>query len=453
MAGNKGHKSFKQRQSEKKAKRAAAVIIGIIAVVVCVGYFYYLFSDDIATDEGFKEYASQRLEETRVYGPGTDSNFTTYDVNEKTGLAVTGDKCSYGYVNDTLTGFTDSLRNEYTSTEEGVFRAVIVDSAVTENKVGTVSLLATYTVEEKDGRSMNVIDQGFRTWIFNKDNGKQLVWQQVFNEGYEAGLKGFFEGKRSDFSSYMLSDKDLTYFFMDQDEETGADVITPVRILPRYYQSWLREEVLARYIDPNKPMVALTYDDGPGLKSEDKIHDVLEKHDAVATFFYSGYMIKGKERQLKRSVANGCEIGSHTWDHPVLTRCSKKNLKKQLKKTNKKIKKACGQNPTVFRPSYGITNKKINKKSKLPVILWDVDTLDWKSRNAKKIFKSVKKKKNLDGRIILMHCIYDETADATALIVPYLEKKGYQFVTVSELIEYKTGKKPKPGKVYRQLYK
>ncbi|MBQ9708726.1 MAG: polysaccharide deacetylase family protein [Firmicutes bacterium] len=208
---------------------------------------------------------------------------------------------------------------------------------------------------------------------------------------------------------------------------------------------------MARFVDPSKPMVALTYDDGPGLKSEDKIHDVLEKYDAVATFFYSGYMVKGKEDRLKRSVENGCEIGSHTWDHPVLTSCDKKELKKQLNKTNKTIKKACGQAPVLFRPSYGITNKEINKKAKLPVIMWDIDTKDWKTRDAKKIYKSVikrHKKNKLDGKIVLMHCIYDETADATAKIVPWLDAHGYQMVTVSELYKYGKGKELKPGKVY-----
>ena len=81
--------------------------------------------------------------------------------------------------------------------------------------------------------------------------------------------------------------------------------------------------------------------------------------------------------------------------------------------------------------------------------MWSVDTLDWESRNGTKVFNAVKKKGNLDGSIILMHSIHSSTADATELIVPWLKKNGYQTVTVSELIKYKTGKDPVDGKVYR----
>ena len=83
------------------------------------------------------------------------------------------------------------------------------------------------------------------------------------------------------------------------------------------------------------------------------------------------------------------------------------------------------------------------------MILWTVDTLDWESRDGKKIFDHVTSQGNLDGKIILMHSIHDSTADATEKIVPWLKAQGYQLVTISELIKYKTGADPVPGKVYR----
>ncbi|MBR2620719.1 MAG: polysaccharide deacetylase, partial [Firmicutes bacterium] len=83
---------------------------------------------------------------------------------------------------------------------------------------------------------------------------------------------------------------------------------------------------------------------------------------------------------------------------------------------------------------------------------WSVDTLDWESRNGKKVFNLVKKSGNLDGDVILLHSIHDSTADATEMLIPWLKEKGYQLVTVSELIKYKTGKDPVPGKVYWSLY-
>ena len=85
----------------------------------------------------------------------------------------------------------------------------------------------------------------------------------------------------------------------------------------------------------------------------------------------------------------------------------------------------------------------------MPVIMWSVDTLDWKKRDGRKVFEYVSGMKDLDGKIILMHSIYDSTADATELLVPWLRENGYQMVTVSELIRYKQGAEPQAGSVYR----
>ena len=149
-----------------------------------------------------------------------------------------------------------------------------------------------------------------------------------------------------------------------------------------------------------------------------------------------------------RAAQIGCEIGNHSWDHPTLTTESKKKVAKEIERTNKVISETTGVTPELIRPPYGDYNKKVNKivkKEGMAAVLWTVDTLDWKTRNAKKIFKSVKKVKNLDGKIILMHSIYDETAKASEQIIPWLQEQGYQTVTVSELLYYKTGKIPQPG--------
>ena len=164
---------------------------------------------------------------------------------------------------------------------------------------------------------------------------RSVLWQQLFKADYPDKLKEVLP--EADTSTpYAVDGNEPTYFFTGED-----NVITSKTIDSKTSDGWLRDKLLIRYVDPDKPMVALTYDDGPGLKSETRIHDVLEKYDGVATFFYAGYMIKGKEYQIKRALGNGCEIGSHTWNHPVLTKCSDKELKKQLNKTNEAIEAAC----------------------------------------------------------------------------------------------------------------
>ena len=203
-----------------------------------------------------------------------------------------------------------------------------------------------------------------------------------------------------------------------------------------------------RVIDPDKPMIALTFDDGPGNgKSGDKILDILEKYNAKATFFMVGNRAVEHPENVRRKAELGMELGNHSWDHK---KYDKKVKKDDIKKCSDAIKEITGQYPTGFRPPGGISTKLIEKECKnenMPLYLWDVDTQDWSLLNASAIYKSVMKNVS-DGDIVLMHEIYDTTADALKLIIPRLKKQGYQFVTCSELIAAKTGEAPKPGELY-----
>jgi len=317
---------------------------------------------------------------------------------------------------------------------------------------------------------MEIIFEDVYTYQLSKKTGDRLVSPQVFVEDYRNYCYDFFkeyyitnygldelaEGweenlspTEENYNDYIVTEAGVTFFFEDGKILKDTSNIACAGIPALQAEPILRDRIIERYIDPNKPMVALTYDDGPGGNSEDRILNCLENNNAVATFFYQGIFIDGREEKIARAKKIGCEIGHHTWNHPVLTSLDEKEVKAQFDKTNKAIYDACGEYPTVFRPSYGETDSKINKMSKMPVILWSIDTVDWESRNGKKVFNLVKKKGNLDGDVILLHSIHNSTADATELLIPWLKEKGYQLVTVSELIEYKTGKKPIPGKLYR----
>ncbi len=201
-------------------------------------------------------------------------------------------------------------------------------------------------------------------------------------------------------------------------------------------------------IDPKKPMIALTFDDGPGYnKASDKILDVLEKYNARATFFMVGTNAKTHSDNLKRKIKLGCELGNHTYNHDHY---GKNVTASDIKKASQAIYDTCGQYPTAFRSTGGNTTNTIRqecKKEKMPLYYWSLDTQDWKSRNAGKVYNAVMKNVE-DGDIILMHDIYMSTADAVEKMVPQLIKKGYQLVTVTELIQAKTGKNPVPGQQY-----
>ncbi len=193
--------------------------------------------------------------------------------------------------------------------------------------------------------------------------------------------------------------------------------------------------------------VALTFDDGPSRENTGKILDVLKSCGAHATFFVLGSRAKVDGDILKMELEAGCEIASHSWDHPQLNKLPWSKVKDQMNKTDKTVKKMTGGYQIQYlRPPYGAISDTMRKRLDKPMILWSLDTLDWKTRNAKKIFKKVKKEVK-DGDIILMHDIHPETAESIKQVVPWLQEQGYDILTVSELAE-RNGKKLQAGKAY-----
>lgn len=202
-----------------------------------------------------------------------------------------------------------------------------------------------------------------------------------------------------------------------------------------------------RKLDTSKPMVALTFDDGPG-KHTDRILSILEKYNARATFFVQGKSVSGYAQTVKRAVENGNEIGNHTWSHVRLTGAGS-SISGQISSTNQAVYNAAGVYPKVYRPPYGAYNSSVLNSVAMPAIMWSVDTLDWKTRNASKTLQSVQKDTR-DGAIILMHDIHEPTADAVEPVVKWLLMNGYQLVTVSELIAARSGGAVN-GHVYNSL--
>lgn len=203
--------------------------------------------------------------------------------------------------------------------------------------------------------------------------------------------------------------------------------------------------IKSKIIDTSQKLIALTFDDGPNYNSN-KVLDILNKYNINATFFVLGSRIKGNEDILKRVYQSGSEIGNHTYNHLLLTKYKEDKIKEEIENTSNQIYNVIGTYPILLRPSYGSFNKKIKKLSNYPIIIWDIDTLDWKYHNSKRIANRILTKVK-DGDIILMHDIYSATANALNIIIPELQKRGYTFVTVSELFYYKNTPLER-GKVY-----
>ena len=203
-------------------------------------------------------------------------------------------------------------------------------------------------------------------------------------------------------------------------------------------------------LDPEKPMIALTFDDGPGDYT-DRLLDILAQHRAKATFFVVGRNISGHQETLKRAAEEGHEIGSHSWGHPQLTKLTQDGIREQLTKTRDKIQEAAGVEANLLRPPYGAQNKTVRAiAGEMGVVLinWNVDPKDWQLRNADKVYDAVISRVT-DGDIILCHDIHATTIDAMERLIPDLQAQGYQLVTVTELLTSQGGEMV-PGTQYRQ---
>lgn len=194
--------------------------------------------------------------------------------------------------------------------------------------------------------------------------------------------------------------------------------------------------VSERELDASKPMVALTYDDGPYTPVTGRILDSLNSVGGRATFFIVGSRIEGREEITKRIAESGSEIGNHTFDHTVLTSTSNENAILQIQKTDEIIMKIAGVETTLLRPPCGCYNDAIKQSVHKSMVMWTIDTKDWSHQNKDKtvdcVLSSVK-----DGDIILMHDLFVPTAEASEILIPELVNRGFQLVTVSELIKYK----------------
>lgn len=202
-------------------------------------------------------------------------------------------------------------------------------------------------------------------------------------------------------------------------------------------------------VDVTAPMVAFTFDDGPNPDYTRRILDVLNANYSHATFFVVGNNAEKYPEILQEIIASGSEIGNHTYHHKNLTKEDTDTVVQEISDVNRVVKDATGGNATLIRPPFGAYNDKVLGVLTEPVVLWDMDTEDWESRNAKVIADKVVSQVK-DGDIILMHDIYDSTAEAVEWMVPKLKEMGYQIVSVSQMAQYK-GKTLELGKAYGEI--
>lgn len=316
------------------------------------------------------------------------------------------------------------------------------------------TLIINYEIYEYDNTISFVLikkylsdnDLHINSYLFEKESA--MIINNIFIKEKTEELKSTYNIN----TNYIALNKDKIYFYSIIQNELKKDELNIVDIKDYLEIKVEIKEEPKRIVDPNKPMVALTFDDGPHPKNTPPIIETLKKYNSVATFFEVGYMLKNYSHVSLSAKEIGCEIGSHTYNHINLKKAKKQERIDELKKMDELYFSIFNEYPKLLRPPYGAYDNELTNITNEALILWSIDTNDWQTRNKNKIINHIKEQGNLDGQVILMHSIYKETADAVQELVPWLIEEEYQLVTISELIENKYNTNTENEKIFGYYY-
>ena len=193
------------------------------------------------------------------------------------------------------------------------------------------------------------------------------------------------------------------------------------------------EETFQGGQEENRPLAALTFDDGPSAEYTPRLLDGLKERNIKASFFLLGRNIPGNEEIVERMQEEGHLIGNHTYNHVQLSAISEAEAREEILKTNNIIYEITGNYPQYMRPPFGSWKKNLELCVEMIPVFWNIDTMDWKSQDVSSILNIVFAEAE-DGAIILMHDEYETSVEAALQIADHLMKEGYEFVTADRLI-------------------
>ena len=325
----------------------------------------------------------------------------------------------------------------------------VLKGVLARNITKQVYDLSAAKVEEKEKTSLGKVyltEDGTLSQLFkDASKAKELLLSQI---------KSTLEDKKLDQTKIdqvlkNFTDQDLASWSFDYKDsqiilypanpgETLEEIALPISsFFDVLESSYLLEKdaelYQAYFVQKNKKVVALTFDDGPNPSTTTQALDTLAKYGVKATFFVLGKNIAGNEDLLKRMKSEGHVVGNHSWDHPVLSKLTLEDAKKQITDTENALTKVLGLSSKLMRPPYGAITDDIRNSLDLSFIMWNVDSLDWKSKNETAILTEIQHQVR-NGSIVLMHDIHGATVNALPKIIEYLKEQGYTFVTVPELL-------------------
>ena len=294
-----------------------------------------------------------------------------------------------------------------------------------------------------------LVEQSIKLFCYDTKNEKVLTVNDVLRKNYKislANINGIDNINQDNDNLEIKKDKVVIYTNDKLKEkveikyEENKDLIRLAnKNIPSNAPLDVKTPTPLPKIDPNKKMIAFTLDDGPHKTNTLRVVEMFEKYNGRATFFQLGKNVQAYPDIVKTVYEHGFEIASHSWDHPDLRKLDTNAVNKQIVDTQNAIFSITGDEPSLIRPPFGAYNdnvKTVVKNNGMQIALWTVDTLDWKLKDANKI-KDAIVNNAYDGAVVLIHDIHNFTVDGLEMALAELANKGYQFVTLSTLGEYK----------------
>lgn len=297
-----------------------------------------------------------------------------------------------------------------------------------------------------------VVAQKDTSFNYDKKTDKILGVKDVLRRDYLNVLSDKAKANKLDvksltsdqLSNFIIGKNAVTFYINDRVEQkmslnykdNQAYIKLADKNIPSLYQGDVATPKAQPDVDPKKPMVAITFDDGPHYENTEEIMKTFEKYNGRATFFMLGKNVEINADIVKDMYQRGFELANHSWDHADLRTLDKKGVVSEIYDTQDAIYKLTGNEPTYFRPPYGALNETVLNANQMGYAFWDVDSEDWKLKEAGAIKNSVVKSTKAGNMVVLLHDIHSFSKDSIEGILSSLSKDGYQFVTYSTLMKY-----------------
>ncbi len=326
---------------------------------------------------------------------------------------------------------TSSYIEGYEIVDKHIFKESFINYLYKNNDNDYISKIYSYDTKEE----LNITDLINRDFIEDYNNKiRELIYLKY--PKFIGDILSKLDGK----NSYIFKDNELIIYFNDYNIDTDLILYLKVNYNEIYRYLNFTVNLSSEYknesgydYDSNKKSVAFTFDDSPNIGKTNRLISILKDNYATSTFFMVGEKMELNKELVSLVNSSPNEIGSHSYSHQNLNKLDTEEIKEDYLKVNSIYKDITNKDLKLFRPPYGINKDTYGNTS---VILWSLDTLDWKIRNSDYIVNTVLNNIS-DGDIVLFHDSYNTTIDAIEKLLPILYNKGYQIVSVSALAKLK----------------